>query len=143
MYIMSAKMMGKILSNLDEGIADKRQVDFQFKMHRDAMKFHTDNINIQPTDENYKEATEHIQDSLGVIVDIDTTKMVLSLFPTARIKLAKYEGCGDTEVRELISGAFCVYFTGSEVPTYGDKIDTDRFYDHLQKQAEIMGFKST
>jgi hypothetical protein len=141
MFIMTAKTADNILNNLESGTADPRQVQFQLQMHRNAMKFYSENSDKIPTDENYLEAARNIAENLGVAVSLEQIKTILSLFPSARIKLAVYEGCFDTEVRDLIHEAACAYFAGAETPTFGDKINTERFYTHLQVQAKEMGFE--
>jgi hypothetical protein len=141
MFIMTAQNADKILHNLESGVADPHQVKFQFQMHRDAIKFYSENSDKTPTDENYLEAANNISENLGVLVSLEQIKSILSLFPSARIKLAVYDGCADTEVRDLIHEVACAYFAGAETPTFGDKINTERFYNHLQSQAKEMGFE--
>lgn len=140
MFVMKAKDIDKILSNLESEKIDPHQAEFQFSMHRDSMDFYTKNRNAIPTIKNYDDAASHIKEAFGIIVSREDVEVILSLFPYAKIKLAVYDGCYDTDVRDAISKAACIYFSGSDVPTYGDDIDINRFYDHLQNQAEKMGF---
>ena len=140
MHIITVKTFNAILDNYESGIADPRQVELTFQLHRDGAKFYLDNRDAVPTPEHYKEAGEHISETTGVIVSADDTAAILSLFPSARIKLAVYNGCGD-EVRDLIYDAACAFFGGFESPTYGDKVDIDRFILHLQSQAKKMGYR--
>ncbi|WP_459782160.1 hypothetical protein [Photobacterium sp. R1] len=140
MFIKTAKSTDLTLNNYQNGVTDSQQVEFIFKIHRDAMQFYLDNRNAQPTSEQYQEAALHIAETTGVIVSQGDVANILSLFPSARIKLAVYQGCSDTEVRELIYQAACAFFAASEAPTYGDSVDIDRFIGHLQSQAKLMGY---
>lgn len=140
MFINTAKNLNIILDNYEKGIADKRQVEFSFKLHRDGAKFYLENKDAEPKREHYEAAANHIRETIGVILTPEQTRDILILFPSARIKLAVYDGTGDTEVRDLISDAAFGYFAGTEAPSYGDKVDVDRFFGHLKYQAKEMGY---
>jgi hypothetical protein len=140
MFINTAKNTNRLLKNKELSRGDSDQVDFLFKMHIKSVQFYTKNRNAIPSKKHYEEAANHILESFGVIVNAEETEIILSLFPSARIKLAVYNGCSDTEVRDLISEAACSYFCGSEVPTYGDEVDIERFYKHISTQAKELGF---
>jgi hypothetical protein len=141
MFINTAKNFNTILNNYEEGKADPGQVEFVFQMHRDSAKFYLDNSNVVPNRENYQEAAGYVLETTGVMVTVEEITGILKLSPSARIKLAVYEGCSDTEVRDLIYDAACGFFAGCEAPTYGDNMDNDRFVSHLQDQARKMGYK--
>ncbi len=140
MHINTADSFKRILANYDSGASDKRDVEFTFELHRNAMKFHIDNRNAKPSDTDLQEAIEHIIESTGVSLTKEQLNEILDLFPSERIKLAIY-GISDTEVREGMYDVACRYFAGCEVPTYGDDVDLDRFLGHLKNQASIMGYE--
>ncbi|MFC5079531.1 hypothetical protein VTH8203_01518 [Vibrio thalassae] len=140
MFINKAKNLDNILNNKEKGIVDTDQVDFSFQLHRNAAMFELDNQDAKPTTENYQEAACHIKETTGVVLSVEQVIRILNLFPSARIKLAVYKGCSDSEVRELVYEAACGFFAGSEAPTYGDGINMDRYIAHLQTQAKVMGY---
>ena len=139
MFINDAKSFGRILKNYDSGAADRRQVEFTFKLHRDAMDFHINNLSKKPSEESIKKCLQQIEHTFGIELTVEQFIEILFLFPSERIKLAVF-GLPDTEVREGISNVIWKFFAGCEAPTYGDEIDLDRFMAHLRSQARIMGY---
>lgn len=140
MYIMPIEILSRILSNLDSGIAEPRQVDLQFAMHRNSMQFYLNNRNAVASERNYQDAADHMSESTGIHISTAQSEDILSLFPAARIKLAVHDGCSNSDVRDLISAAAWAYFAGSESPTFDTQTEADRMYQHLQTQAVNMGF---
>lgn len=140
MFINKAKNLDNILNNRETGIADSNEVDFAFKLHRNAAMFYLSNQDAKPSTENYQDAANYIKETTGVELSVEQAERILNLFPSARIKLAVYNGCRDSEVRELVYEAACGFFAGSEAPYYGDEVKIDRFITHLQAQAKAMGY---
>jgi hypothetical protein len=96
--------------------------------------------NAQPTEKNYLDAAEFMSETAGFEINMERAKGILDLYPHARIKLAVYNGLGDTEVRDLVSDAMANFFLGCDWPRYGDNVDTTIFCRALYAQAVKMGF---
>lgn len=94
----------------------------------------------KPTEQHYLHAAEFMSAQAGFEIDVEMAKGILDLYPHARIKLAEYDGLGDTEVRDLVASAVANFFLGCDWPTYGDNVDTTVFCKALHKQAVAMGF---
>ena len=94
----------------------------------------------QPTEQHYLHAAEFMSAQAGFEIDVEMAKGILALYPHARIKVAEYDGLGDTEVRDLVADALSNFFLGCDWPTYDDKVDTTIFCKALKAQAEKMGF---
>lgn len=139
MFINDAKSFKKILENYDSGVADARQVEFTFELHRNAIKFHLENKDKQPDSSSLDKAVATIKESTGIELTSEQLSEILCLFPSERIKLAVY-GISDTEVREGMYKVACHFFAGCEAPTFGDEMDLNRFITHLQQQAISMGY---
>ena len=112
-------------------------------MQRDSAKSYWENADLQPTDAAYGEASEYLTEITEVSFDANSTKRLLSLYPLARIGVANANGTGPTHVRDNLSFAAANFFLGSRWPTFGDKIDVDRFVAILQAEAEALGFKKS
>jgi hypothetical protein len=93
-----------------------------------------------PTDSEYSEAAEFIEDISGIQIDAERIRGILALYPSTRIKIAIY-GVGDTEIREDLAFAIAHFVLGCGWPRYGDKIDVEEFVAVLRKQAVHLGFK--
>lgn len=139
MFINDATSFKKILQNYDSGVADSRQVEYTFELHRNAMKFYLENKDKQPDSATLNDAVTAIKESTGVELTSKQLSEILTLFPSERIKLAVY-GLSDTEVREGMYNVACCYFAGCKAPSFGDDMDINRFIKHLQSQAVAMGY---
>lgn len=93
-----------------------------------------------PTDRQYVEAADFIEEISGIRLDEEQIKGLLTLYPSARINMA-LDGVSDTEVREALSFAISHFVLGCTWPTYGDKVDVQEFVEILQKQAAGLGFQ--
>ncbi len=93
-----------------------------------------------PTDGQYIEAADFIEEISGLRLNGEHIRGLLSLYPSARIKVALYGG-GDTDSREALSFAISHFVLGCGWPTYGDKVDVEEFVTILQRQAEGLGFR--
>jgi hypothetical protein len=96
--------------------------------------------NAQPTEKNYLDAAEFMSETAGFEINMERAKGILDLYPHARIKLAVYNGLGDTEVCDLVLSAMSNFFLGCDWVTYGDKVDLTIFLAALHKQAVAMDF---
>jgi hypothetical protein len=106
---------------------------------KDNIEFHR---NAVPRHEHILEALEILKAELSLILTSEQLEAILLLFPEARIKLAVYEGCSDTEVENLIIDAVYSFITGCRSPLFKDSpsIDIDRAFDYLHSQAKEMGY---
>lgn len=107
---------------------------------RNINTFLYQNRDKQPTEQHYLHAAEFMSATAGFEIDVEMAKGILSLYPHARIKIAKYDGLGDTEVRDLVASALSDFFLGCNWPTYGDNVDLTVFCRALHAQAVKMGF---
>lgn len=92
-----------------------------------------------PTDGQYVEAADFIEEASGIRLDGEQIRGLLMLYPSARINVA-LDGVSDTEVREALSFAISHFVLGCTWPTYGDKVDVEEFVGILQKRAKDLGF---
>jgi hypothetical protein len=93
-----------------------------------------------PSDSEYSDAAEFIEDISGLHVDAERIRGILALYPSTRIKIAMY-GVGDTDIRGDLAFAISHFILGCGWPTYGDKVEIEEFVAVLQKQAVHLGFK--
>jgi hypothetical protein len=138
MFINTAKNFNKILDRSESSEPENAKTIFY--MHQDSARFYLDNRKSFPTPENYQDAAKSILEITEIDLTIEQIEAILSLFPFARIKLS-HDGGNDTEVREDVYNAICKFFAGCEAPTYGDKLNINRFIQHLQSQAKSMGYQ--
>jgi hypothetical protein len=128
------------LSDSEDGLTDDG-THYLFRMQRDAAKLYWNNVDLQPSDAAYAEAAEYLSEITEVWLNKNTTKRILSLYPHARINLAKANGAGPTDVRDDLSFAVAHFFLGSRWPNFGDRVDVERFVAVLQSEAKAFGFK--
>jgi len=123
---------------------DERQgtegTHYLLRMRQDAARFYLENVGAIPSDESYEDARQYLAEISGLEFTRKQTESFLDLYPHARIKIAKYGGIGDTDVRDELSFAVAHLFLGCSWPTYGENQDIDLFLQMLQAQALEVGF---
>lgn len=138
MFIQEPKHILR-LADSEDGLTDDG-THYLFRMQRDAARAYWDNVDLQPSDVAYREASEFLTEISGVRLEDDEVKRILSLYPHARIKLAEANGTHPTHVRNDLAFVAAHFFLGSRWPTIGDEVDVDRFVAVLQSEAEALGF---
>lgn len=128
------------LADSEDGLTDDG-THYLFRMQRDAARAYWDNVDLQPSDTAYCEASEFLTEITEICLDKDAVKRILSLYPHARIKLSESNGTGPTHVRDDLSFVVAHFFLGTRWPNFGDKIDVERFVAILKFEAEAFGFK--
>jgi hypothetical protein len=138
MFIGDAKRMVEADTSYRNGKSDT--ANYILVNMVDNAKWLAENANAEPTDEQYKEVQSFILECSGIDLGTKGTKTLLSIYPRAKIKVAKYD-VSDTDVRDDISFAVAHFFLGCAWPTYGDNVDIDAFVDLLKRQAVKVGFE--
>ncbi len=133
MFALPAK---SILSILEGSEPAKLSV----QIHNQSRDFYVKNRNAIPKRDHILEALEVIAENLEIKLFAEELEKILVLFPAARIKLAVYEGCSDTEVQDLILESVFIYITGCKLPQNKDKVDSTRALAYLRSQAQEMGY---
>lgn len=110
------------------------------EMHKNARDFYIKNLKAMPKREHSLEALEVIAENLKIRLSDEELEKILILFPTARIKLAVYKGCSDTEVEDLVIEAVFVFITGCKLPRNKDEVDFARSLAYFHSQAKEMGY---
>lgn len=110
------------------------------EMHKKAREFYVKNLNAIPKRKYILEALEVIAETLAIRLSAEELEKILVLFPVARIKLAVYQGCSDTEVKDLVLEAVFVFITGCELPCFKDDVDSTSALAYLHSQAREMGY---
>lgn len=139
MFIQEPKQIIR-LADSEDGLTDDG-THYLFRMQRDAARNYWDNVDLQPSDAAYSEASEFLTKITGVSLERDAVKRILNLYPHSRIKLAEANGTGPTHVRDDLTFVVAHFFLGARWPNFGDKVDVDRFVAILQSEAEALGFK--
>jgi hypothetical protein len=93
-----------------------------------------------PTERQYVDVAEFIEEISGLRLDGEQTRGLLALYPPARIKVA-LDGVGDTDSRYVLSFAISHFVLGCAWPTYGDGLDVEEFVKVLQQQAAKLGLR--
>lgn len=114
--------------------------NYLLNMRTNLSEYLYENRFATPTDGQYVEAADFIEEISGLRLDGEQIRGLLSLYPSARIKVA-LEGLGDTDIRDSLSFAISHFILGCGWPTYGDKVDVEEFVTILQRQAEGLGFR--
>lgn len=128
------------IASLEDGITDDGR-HYLLRMRQDDSTFFLQNRNVMPSLQNYTDAASFLSEITGLKFDADSASAILSLYPQVRIKLAKHNGIGNTDVRHELSFAASHFFLGCTWPTYGDKVNIDAFVALLQAQGAKMGFQ--
>lgn len=102
-------------------------------------KFFRENYQSKPNDIEYAKVARYVEETLNVSFAIADAKMLLEIYPRARIKVAKF-GIEDTDVREEISFAISHFFLGCDWPG-SDDVDHEEFCNLLTRQAVEAGFE--
>ncbi|MEM0550492.1 MULTISPECIES: hypothetical protein [Aeromonas] len=112
---------------------------YMLEIRRASSMFLYENRDVKPTSLQFKEAAEYLTSNTGICIHHKQAEAILSLYPIARIKLAKH-GVTDTDVCDELAFASAHFFLGCSWPTFGDKINMDEFIALMRKQAGLMGF---
>jgi len=108
--------------------------------HKHAREFYMKNRNAIPQREHILEAVELVKEKIGLILTTEQLEEILILFPQARISLAVYEGCRDSEVEDLLIEVVSAFFAGCKAPEYKDDVNPECFFTYLRSQAKEMGY---
>ena len=115
---------------------------YLMRMRRDTSMFFYENRDAKPSANNYAVAAQFFTEITEVEIGAEQAEAILALYPHTRIKIAKYDGIRDTEVRDGLSSAAAHFFLGCEWPNNGDNVDIDAFVGLLKQSANLMGFVS-
>lgn len=130
MSITTPKNIMEMAANSDGG-------KLYFESIKRNAAFYIGSLHMEPTEEDYQEATEVLSDHAGIELPVAQVKTILSLYPKVRIQIAEW-GADDTATRGEILSAVSDLYLGCEWPTYGDKIDISAFTELLKAQIEAV-----
>lgn len=102
-------------------------------------KFYIENVNLSPTTHQVYEVAHIIKIVTGIDCDSLLAKIILSLYPTAKIQVAVFGT--ESDAKDEILWAVSHFFLGCPWPSFDDKVELLEFVSLLQKQAKALGFK--
>lgn len=106
---------------------------------RGGTKFYVDHANSQPKERDYIDLVAYYEEISEIKFSLDDVKTIVTLSPHLRIKLAEYDGLGDTEVRDLAADALAAFLLHTTWPNYGDRVNSTDFVGALKQQAQSIG----
>lgn len=132
MYIMSAKSVNEMLKK--DSHLDKKMLA---NMHIERVEFYRENKNTQLSDDHLSQAIEFINDELNILLTKEQFIEIMDCFPYDKILYIESEDTSDvlTPVYSFIAGC--------AAPTYGDKVDMEKFSEYVLEQAKKLGYHTT
>jgi len=94
------------------------------------------------TKKEEKECLNAIQACLGLILTESQLDSLLKEHPDV-IGEIKYWGINDTLCEEKVMNMISRNLLNKTVPTYGDKLDSDAFFEELNCAAKKNGYKTS
>jgi len=128
------------LASLAE-LAGGNDAAFRLRLRRETACFHYELRDLEPEALLIEAAAAFMSAISGLLIGDEEARALLTLYPTARIRLAAYRDTADVEVREAL--AFCVahFFLGCRWPSVHDRLDHDAFLALLRDQARLAGWR--
>jgi hypothetical protein len=139
MFIGDAKKMVQLDCDFRSGKSDT--ANYLLVNIADNAKFLKENVSAAPNHKGYSTVADYIQSITGIAFQVEDAKLLLDLYPRARIKVAEF-GIEDSDVKDEIAFSVSHFFLGCSWPTYGEQVDHDSFVDLLKRQANKVGFQS-
>lgn len=106
--------------------------EYLLDMYRNITSFYIEHKDVQMTEEQYYDACEIMSDMLELQLSVAHTKTILQLYPHSRIRFAVQKE------NDSLSFALSHFFLGCAWPTYGEKVDINKFTELLQEQAKLI-----
>lgn len=119
---------GPWMKNQELGI--RRRLSESYLLNRD----------LWPTQAQQQAAAQFLTERTGLIWSDHKTMEVLSLYPFARIKLAKHGLSSTHGVHAGLENVAANFFLHCRWPIYRDQVDMNCFLELLREQGETMGF---
>jgi hypothetical protein len=141
MFIDTPANTLRISRNEDGRVDDGRH--YVLHMRQESSEFLLKNRLATPTQENYESVAANFTEQTGVAFTALQAAAILDLYPNSRIKIAVYNGIGDSDVRDGLGDVMAHFFLGCRWPVFGDAIEIKEFLAVLQKQGLAMGYQLT
>ncbi|OUR64545.1 hypothetical protein A9Q79_04375 [Methylophaga sp. 42_25_T18] len=125
----------KVMNAAKESIALDESL---FSSKADTAQFYLENVNLTPTTHQVFEVAHIIKIVTGINCDTSLAKIILTLYPTAKIQVAVYGT--ESDAKDEILWAVSHFFLGCPWPTFEDNVELTDFILLLQQQASSLGF---
>jgi len=109
-----------------------------FSSRANTAQFYLDNVNLSPTTHQVYEVAHIIKIVTGIDCDTLLARIILTLYPTAKIQVAVYGT--ESDAKDEILWAVSHFFLGCPWPTFEDNVELTEFVLLLQQQAKALGF---